>query len=153
MHENSPSESALPDRSNGRSEFQTLSAMLAPVIGTVSKIGQNAPMRNLSYLAMLIFTICGSFWLEIFLKVGVLKRYKRVLRSIVPVATIFLLWDAFAISSGHWKFDPTQIIGVFGPGGIPLEEYLFFLIIPIAAIMTLEAVRRVKGHWPVGDEK
>jgi lycopene cyclase domain-containing protein len=126
---------------------------VAPVLGTVSKIGQNAPMRHLGYLAMLIFTICGSFWLEIVLKVQVLKRIKRVAQSILPVAIVFLLWDAFAISKGHWTFDASQILGIFGPGRIPLEEYLFFLIIPIAAIMTLEAVRKVKSHWIVGDEK
>ena len=37
--------------------------------------------------------------------------------------------------------------------GIPLEEFLFFLIVPMAAIMTIEGVRSVKKHWPVGDEK
>lgn len=153
MHECAPSESALPDRSNGRSEYQTLSATLAPVLGTVAKVRQNVPMRHVSYLAMLIFTVCGSFWLEIFLKVGVLKGFKRTLKSILPVAAVFLIWDAYAVSKGHWKFDSSQIIGIMGPGRIPLEEYLFFLIIPIAAIMTLEAVRRVKSHWLVGDEK
>ncbi len=98
---------------------------------------------------MLIFTICGSFWLEVVLKVGVLRRIRRVMVAIVPVAILFLLWDAFAIKRGHWKFDQLQILGVFGPGGIPLEEFLFFLVVPLAAIMTIEAVRAVKKDWPV----
>jgi len=34
-----------------------------------------------------------------------------------------------------------------------LEEFLFFLVVPLAALMTLEAVRNVKKHWIVGDEK
>ncbi|MSZ54049.1 MAG: lycopene cyclase domain-containing protein, partial [Actinobacteria bacterium] len=46
-----------------------------------------------------------------------------------------------------------QILGIFGPFGIPLEEFLFFLLVPIAAIMTIEAVRRVKHYWIVGDEE
>jgi lycopene cyclase domain-containing protein len=101
---------------------------------------------------MLAFTVVGSFWLEIVLKVGVLRRFKRVLLSVLPVATIFIIWDAYAISQGHWHFDPEQILGVFGPFGIPVEEYFFFLIVPIAAIMTIEAVRTVKKKWIVGDE-
>lgn len=101
---------------------------------------------------MLIFTVCGSFWLEIVLKVGVLRRIRRVLTAIVPVALVFLLWDAYAIKSGHWKFDHRQILGFFGPGQIPLEEFLFFLVVPIAAIMTIEAVRTVKKKWPVTKE-
>jgi hypothetical protein len=38
----------------------------------------------------------------------------------------------------------SQIVGIFGPGKIPLEEYLFFIIVPIAAIMTIEAVTKVR---------
>lgn len=122
------------------------------MVGTVAKFRQNVLMKHLSYLAMLLFTVCGSFWLEIFLKVGVLRRIKRLALSVLPVSVVFLFWDAYAISRQHWSFDSRQILGFFGPGGIPLEEFLFFLIVPIAAIMTLEAVRKVKKHWKVGDE-
>lgn len=101
---------------------------------------------------MLLFTICGSFWLELVLRVGVLRRFGRALASIAPVALVFILWDLYAIRVGHWHFDREQILGVIFPGGIPVEEILFFLIVPLAAIMTIEAVRRVKKHWPVGDQ-
>jgi hypothetical protein len=37
------------------------------------------------------------------------------------------------------------------PGHLPVEEVLFFLVVPTCAIATLEAVRVVR-HWPVGDE-
>ena len=110
-------------------------------------------MEKFGYLAMLLFTIAGSFWLEIALKVAVLRRVKRTFLSVAPVALLFLLWDAFAIHQGHWHFDSKQILGVFGPFSIPLEEFLFFAIVPLAAIMTLEAVRTVKKNWILGDEK
>lgn len=109
-------------------------------------------MLKFGYIAMILFTIIGSFWLEIVLKIGVLRRVQRVFLSIFPVSIFFLIWDAYAISQGHWFFDEKQILGVFGPFDIPLEEFLFFTIIPIAAIMTIEAVRTVKNHWKVGDE-
>ena len=110
-------------------------------------------MRHWAYMAMLIFTVLGSFWLEIFLKVGVLRRVRRMVLSIAPVAFAFIAWDAYAISRRHWHFDPSQILQVYGPFHIPLEEYLFFLVVPIAAIMTLEAVRRRRPHWLIGDER
>lgn len=94
----------------------------------------------------------GSFWLELVLKVGVLRRLKRLILSIGPVAILFLIWDAYAIKQGHWYFDKNQIIGWFGPFGIPLEEFLFFIFVPLAAVLTIEAVRTVKKHWLVGDE-
>ena len=110
-------------------------------------------MLHMGYLAMLIFTVLGSFWLEIFLKVGVLRQLRRLVLAIAPVAALFIAWDAYAISRKQWHFDPKQILGVHGPFHIPLEEYLFFLIVPIAAIMTLEAVRTRKPNWLIGDEQ
>ncbi len=104
-------------------------------------------------MAMLAFTVAGSFWLEIALKVRVLRRIRRAMTAIAPVAFCLLIWDAYAIANKHWFFDKEQIIGVFGPLNIPLEEYLFFIIIPLAAIMTIEAVRAVKKDWIIGDEK
>jgi lycopene cyclase domain-containing protein len=96
---------------------------------------------------MLGFTVVGSFWLEIVLKVGVLRRIKRAMLSILPVSALFIVWDAYAVRSGHWFFDREQIVGIYGPFDIPLEEYLFFVIVPLAAIMTIEAVTTVKPHW------
>jgi lycopene cyclase domain-containing protein len=109
-------------------------------------------MRAWGYMAMLIFTVVGSFWLEIFLKVAVLRRVKQLILSILPMALLFVFWDAYAIAKHHWHFDLTQILKIYGPFNIPLEEYLFFIIIPIAAIMTLEAVRVRRPHWIIGDE-
>jgi len=124
--------------------------ILAQVLG--KKVVYSYGVLKFSYVAMLIFTVAGSFWLEIFLKIGVLRRIKRVAMSIFPVAIFFLIWDAYAISKGHWYFDSKQILGVFGPFDIPLEEFLFFTVVPMAAIMTIEGVRTVKKHWKVGDE-
>ena len=101
-------------------------------------------MRHLGYSAMLAFTIAGSFWLEIFLKIRVLKRFNKVIKALIPGFLLFVSWDAYAVSRGHWRFDPAQILGIYGPFKIPLEEYLFFLIVPIAAIMTISAVTKVR---------
>ncbi|MFZ4107797.1 MAG: lycopene cyclase domain-containing protein [Candidatus Planktophila sp.] len=106
-------------------------------------------MQKYGYLAMIVFTVVGSFWLEVFLKVGVLKQVRRVALSIAPVAFLFIAWDKYAIAHGHWFFDRDQILGVYGPWCIPLEEYLFFIVVPIAALMTIEAVRKTKKHWHI----
>jgi lycopene cyclase domain-containing protein len=109
-----------------------------------------------SYVAVLAFVILGSIWLEVFLRSRVLRRPKRLLLSIGPVLLPFLVWDAYAISQGHWYFSESRILGVYLPAGIPLDELLFFIVIPFAAILTLEAVRSVKGttspRWRAGDE-
>ena len=106
-------------------------------------------MQKFGYVAMLLFTIVGSFWLEIVLKVRVLARIKQVLASVLPISSLFIAWDIYAVDRHHWFFDESQILGIYGPFQIPLEEYLFFIVVPIAAIMTIEAVTTVKKNWKV----
>ena len=98
---------------------------------------------------MLLFTIAGSFWLEIALKVRVLARLKQVLAALLPISALFIAWDIYAVHRRHWFFDQSQILGIYGPFNIPLEEYLFFIVVPIAAIMTIEVVTTVKKNWKV----
>ena len=104
-------------------------------------------MKQWSYMAMLAFTLIGSGWLEFYFKIGVFRRIKRAAISILPISLFFLIWDAYAIKRGHWFFDRDQILGIYGPLNIPLEEYLFFIVVPLAAIFTLEAVVTVKPQW------
>ena len=100
-------------------------------------------LSNWSYVAMLLFVVVGSWWLEFAFKIKVLRRPRILVTAILPVSVFFLMWDAFAINQNHWTFDSEQILGIFGPLNIPLEEYLFFLIIPMAAVLTLEGVKVV----------
>ena len=108
-------------------------------------------MKHWSYMGMLIFTLIGSGWLEIVLKTGVLRRIKRAALSILPISILFLIWDAYAIARGHWFFDRSQMLGILGPFQIPLEEYLFCIVVPLAAILTIEGVTTVKPHWRKGE--
>jgi lycopene cyclase domain-containing protein len=108
-------------------------------------------MERFAYLGVLLFVVLGSGWLEIVLRTNVLRRWRRLLLSLAPVLALFLVWDAYAIAAGHWDFDPERTTGVIVVAGIPLEEVLFFLVVPFASVLTLEAVRSVRG-WSVGDE-
>ena len=107
-------------------------------------------MAQLAYLAVLGFIVCGTVWLEYFLRTRVLSRPRRLLLAVVPVLVVFIVWDLYAISSGHWSFSQKFTTG-WAAGVLPLEEVLFFVVVPIASILTLEAVRSARG-WKVGDE-
>lgn len=108
-------------------------------------------MRHLAYLAVLAFCVVGTLPLELVLGVRVYRRPRRLVLTLLPVVVVFVGWDLFAIAQRQWTFDPAQTTGVLLPGGLPLEELLFFLVVPVAAVLALEAVRRVTG-WPAGDE-
>jgi len=120
---------------------------VSPFLATLSKVNvRRSDVQKFGYMAMLAFTVFGSFWLEIVLKTSVLKRWKRALISILPISFFFLVWDAYAIAQGHWFFNRDRMLGIYGPFDIPLEEFLFFIIVPMAAILTLEGVTTVKPH-------
>ena len=105
-------------------------------------------MRHFAYVAMLAFCLVGTLPLELVLKVGVYRQVRRLALTIAPVLVVFIAWDLYAISRGHWQFDPAQTLGLMLPGGLPVDELLFFLVIPLAAVLTLEAVRVVRGWSP-----
>ena len=109
-------------------------------------------MLSLSYLAMLGFVVLGTLPLELLLGTRVYARARRLALTLACVVALFLVWDLYAIRRGHWDFDPRQTLGVLLPGGLPVEELLFFVVVPVAALLTLEAVRAVR-RWPVGDER
>jgi lycopene cyclase domain-containing protein len=102
-------------------------------------------MARVTYLAVLGTCLLCTLWLEPALHVGVLRRWRRLLATLVPVAVIFAGWDVLAIRAGHWSYDASQLIGVTLPGRLPLEELAFFAVVPLCAILGFEAVRKVTG--------
>lgn len=107
-------------------------------------------MRHLLYLAILLGCLVGAGWLEFVFRTRVLRRWQRLLLAVTPVVLVFGLWDSFAIANDHWYFDERSVTGVT-VGNLPLDEILFFIVVPYCAILTLEAVRVARG-WRVGDE-
>jgi lycopene cyclase domain-containing protein len=107
-------------------------------------------VRSFAYLLVLVACLVGTAPLEVFLGTRVYARWRRLLLTLLPVAAVFVTWDLLAVRAGHWDFDREQVTGL-AVLGLPVEELLFFVAIPICAVLTLEAVRAVKG-WRVGDE-
>ena len=108
-------------------------------------------MSRLSYVGVLAVVLLGTAWLEVLLRARVYARAKRLALAVVPVVVVFSVWDVYAIAQGQWSFDMSRVTGVLLPGSLPLDEVLFFVVVPIASVLTLEAVRAVK-RWEVGDE-
>jgi lycopene cyclase domain-containing protein len=104
------------------------------------------------YLLILAACLVGTAPLEIVLHTRVYARWPRLLVALLPVVAIFGAWDIAAIHARWWRYDPGYLVGVTLPGRLPLEELLFFVVIPTCAVLTLEAVRARKPQWLIGDE-
>ncbi len=108
-------------------------------------------MSKFAYFSVLLGCLAGTAWLEFFLRTKVYRRTIRLLLTILPVLIVFAIWDAYAIAQGHWTFDSRYVTGVTTIANIPLDEILFFIVIPICAILSFEAVRSARD-WAAGDE-
>jgi lycopene cyclase domain-containing protein len=109
-------------------------------------------MSHLAYLALLAACLVGTAPLEFLLRTGVYARWRRLVVALAPTVVIFAGWDIYAIHRHQWSYQRRFISGVLLPGRLPLEELLFFLVIPTCAVLTLEAVRRRRPQWTIGDE-
>jgi lycopene cyclase domain-containing protein len=109
-------------------------------------------VRHLTYLAVLAACLIGTSPLEFVLRTGVYRRWRRLLLALVPGFLVGVGWDAYAVHTGQWSFDWRYLLGM-RVAGLPLEELLFFLVVPTCAILTLEAVRRRRPTWRFGDER
>ncbi len=106
-------------------------------------------MGHLTYLALLAGCLLVTAPLELVLRVRVYARWRRVLLAALPEFVVFVAWVLYAIRQQHWAYDGEQTLGVRLPGGIPIEEVLFFLVVPLCSILAFEAVRKVTG-WAAG---
>lgn len=97
-----------------------------------------------SYVLLLAACAAVTLPLEFAFRARVYRRPRRWLLTLLPVVVVFGGWDVYAIARGHWTYDPRQTLGV-AIGNLPLEELLFFVVIPTCALLTYEAVRHVLG--------
>ena len=109
-------------------------------------------MRHLVYLALLAGCLIGTAPLEVLLHTRVYARWRRLALALVPALIVFTGWDLYAIHQDQWRYERRWMTGVVLPGRLPLEELVFFVVIPTCAILTLEAVRRRRPQWAIGDE-
>jgi lycopene cyclase domain-containing protein len=97
-------------------------------------------MGHLEYIALLVLCLLITAPLELLLGVGVYRELGRLARALGCVGLVFVGWDLLGARLGHWDYQPSSVTGL-RLLGLPVEEYLFFLVVPLCGIMAYEAVR------------
>ena len=93
------------------------------------------------FLAGLTITMLA---LNHYYKFRILSRWAGFLAGFFVVSVPFLVWDYIATQDGHWAFNAEYILGpkLFG---LPIEEILFFILVPMMMVVVWMLVRmRVK---------
>lgn len=100
-------------------------------------------MRHLSYLFVLLGCLICVAPLAVVVRHAVLGAPLRLGRTLLVTFAVFTGWDLYAIHAHQWHYAPATTTGVLVPGRLPLEEALFFLVVPLCIILTFETVHRL----------
>ena len=90
-------------------------------------------MTSLYFLILLVSFIIPFLYSIFYL--DFIKKWKNFLLSTTIVAVIFLIWDAIFTKNGVWGFEEKYYLG-FKILKMPIEEWLFFYIIPFCSLFT-----------------
>jgi len=85
------------------------------------------------YLSLLLISVIIPIALSFDRKVGFYRYWKTLFPAIIIVGSIYITADIFFVKAGIWGFNPTyhsKIVLL----GLPLEEWLFFVLIPYACV-------------------
>ena len=89
------------------------------------------------YIISVFILLIIGITLEFFFK----EHLFHFLKARIMWALVFLvvgtIWDTYAIPNGHWVFTGKGILGVY-IGVIPLEEFMWFLIVPYFCLVLYE---------------
>lgn len=94
------------------------------------------------YMLVLGSCVAVTLPLEIIGGARVYRRPKALLATLAPVVAVFAGWDLIAVYHGDWWYSARYTLGL-RLAALPIEEWLFFLIIPICALLTYETLGRV----------
>lgn len=100
-------------------------------------------MDRYQYLLLMAACLVITLPLELVLRARVYRRLPTLLWALVPVVLIFSVWDIVGILREHWTYNPRYVTGLQLGLGMPVEELVFFVVIPICGLLSYEAVGTV----------
>lgn len=92
------------------------------------------------YFILLGICLAGPLVLSFSKKMDFWKNPARFVFAIAIPFFIFIVWDIVAAARGHWGFNTSYITG-FKIYNLPIEEVLFFIVIPFCGLFTWECVK------------
>ena len=112
-------------------------------------------LDHFQYLLLMACCLLITLPLEFVLSARVYRRVAGLAFAIIPVVIIFSIWDIVGILRDHWTYSAQFTTGVKLIFGMPIEELVFFIVVPICGLLTYEAVghvlRRTRGRSRISE--
>jgi lycopene cyclase domain-containing protein len=96
------------------------------------------------YMIALILSIFFPLLLSFYPPLKFWRNLKALIFSLSIIVIVFGAWDVFATWRMHWFFNSAGVIGK-KIINLPVEEWLFFIVIPFCCIFTWEVLKFIKG--------
>jgi len=93
-----------------------------------------------TYFLILAASLAGPLDLSFDKKVAFYKNWKYLFPAMLLPALLYILWDIYFTSKGVWSFNPEYITGI-KLYNLPLEEVLFFFIVPYCCVFIYACIR------------
>jgi len=104
-------------------------------------------VQKFTYALLLAGSVIIPFALSFDRKVAFYRNWKALFPATFITAAIFIIWDIYFTRHNVWWFNREYVTG-FYIAGLPVEEWLFFIIIPYCCIFIYEVSRAyIKREW------
>lgn len=92
------------------------------------------------YLGLMIFSLAYPLAQSFERRLTYYKSFKHLLLGALGMMLVFIPWDIWFTKVEVWWFHTDYVTGWFIVG-LPIEEWLFFLIVPFACVFIYEALK------------
>jgi lycopene cyclase domain-containing protein len=95
----------------------------------------------MEYISILFVFLACAVFLDIYYKVHLYHSLRERIFITLLFFIIGVAWDSFAVYRHHWAFPGDGLTGIYF-GNLPLEEYLFSLVVPFWVITIYKLLDR-----------
>jgi lycopene cyclase domain-containing protein len=95
--------------------------------------------NHYTYFIILAASLAGPLALSFDKKVAFYKNWKYLFPAMIIPALLYIVWDFYFTAKGVWSFNENYITGT-KLYNLPLEEVLFFFIVPYCCLFIYECI-------------
>lgn len=97
------------------------------------------------YLGVVLFLSLLCVLLEIIFKEHLFNSFKERILWVSLCLILGISWDMYSMPKQHWVFSGKGILGVYFYNVIPIEEILWFLVVPYFFITIYKTIKIMMG--------